>query len=112
MPVSFFFFFFFFPSPTNRHNLLSGLDVACEREVEGDLVHRDMGEGMCFRPGMFDGAIRYAPTAAIDQHHTLSHTVYLPSVSALQWLCNQDKRAHNPRARMQKFFTTLYACMV
>ena len=43
------------------------LDVAKEREVEGDLCHHDLGDGLPFRPGMFDGAI---------------------SISAVQWLCN------------------------
>lgn len=66
------------------------LDVAVEREVEGDLILTDMGQGMPFRPGMFDGVI---------------------SISAVQWLCNADKKSHNPAKRMLKFFTTLYACM-
>ena len=34
-------------------------DVAIEREVEGDLLLGDMGQGMPFRPGTFDGVIRY-----------------------------------------------------
>ena len=34
------------------------------------------------------------------------------SISAVQWLCNADKKSHNPAKRMLKFFTTLYACMV
>ncbi|CAF4817302.1 unnamed protein product, partial [Rotaria socialis] len=34
------------------------LDVAQEREVEGDLVLGDIGYGMPFRAGSFDGAIR------------------------------------------------------
>ena len=33
------------------------LDVASEREVEGDVIHSDMGHGFGFRPGSFDGAI-------------------------------------------------------
>lgn len=61
-----------------------------EREVEGDLVLGDMGDGMPFRAGSFDGAV---------------------SVSALQWICNADKNYHNPIKRMQKFFTTLFACL-
>jgi len=32
--------------------------VALEREVEGDVILGDMGEGMAFRPGTFDGVIR------------------------------------------------------
>jgi 18S rRNA (guanine1575-N7)-methyltransferase len=37
----------------------SMLGVALEREVEGDLFLHDMGQGMPFRPGTFDGAVRY-----------------------------------------------------
>ena len=33
-------------------------DVAQEREAEGDLVLGDIGYGMPFRAGAFDGAIR------------------------------------------------------
>ena len=33
------------------------LDVAADREVEGDVIHADMGHGFGFRPGTFDGAI-------------------------------------------------------
>ncbi|KAG1227906.1 hypothetical protein G6F68_019544 [Rhizopus microsporus] len=36
----------------------SMLDVANEREVEGDLFLQDAGQGMAFRPGVFDGCIR------------------------------------------------------
>lgn len=43
------------------------LDVALDREVEGDLCLHDMGHGLPLRAGIFDGAI---------------------SISAIQWLCN------------------------
>ncbi|XP_032882064.1 probable 18S rRNA (guanine-N(7))-methyltransferase [Amblyraja radiata] len=66
------------------------LDVALEREVEGDLILGDMGAGMPFRPGSFDGCI---------------------SISALQWLCNADKKSHHPPKRLYKFFSSLYACL-
>ena len=33
-------------------------DVALDREVDGDLVLGDMGQGVPFRPGTFDGCIR------------------------------------------------------
>jgi len=66
------------------------LDVAQEREVEGDLVLGDIGYGMPFRAGSFDGAI---------------------SISALQWLCQSDKSYHNPVKRLYKFFSTLYSCL-
>ncbi|PNH11944.1 putative methyltransferase WBSCR22 [Tetrabaena socialis] len=52
------------------------LDVAVDREVEGDLVLSDLGHGLPLRPGAFDGAI---------------------SISAVQWLCNADKKGHEPR---------------
>lgn len=32
--------------------------VALERDVEGDLFLQDIGQGLGFRPGSFDGAIR------------------------------------------------------
>ena len=67
------------------------LAVAKEREVEGDLFLWDMGDGLGFRPGAFDGVV---------------------SISALQWLCNADKSYHKPPKRLFKFFTSLYACMV
>lgn len=52
------------------------LDVAAEREVEGDLCLGDLGHGLPLRPGVFDGAI---------------------SISAVQWLCNADRTGHDPR---------------
>ena len=56
------------------------LDIARERESEaGDVICADMGQGLCFRAGSFDGAI---------------------SISALQWLCNADKSWHNPHKRL------------
>lgn len=68
----------------------SMLEVAKEREVEGDLILGDLGEGLPFKAGAFDGAM---------------------SISALQWLCNADKSYHNPVKRLFKFFTSLYACL-
>ncbi|KAK8471077.1 hypothetical protein PHAVU_003G141775 [Phaseolus vulgaris] len=68
----------------------SMLNVALEREVEGDLVLGDMGQGLGVRPGVIDGAI---------------------SISAVQWLCNADKSSHNPRLRLKAFFTSLYKCL-
>ncbi|XP_015788341.1 probable 18S rRNA (guanine-N(7))-methyltransferase [Tetranychus urticae] len=69
----------------------SMLDVAKERDLEkGDLILGDLGQGLPFRPGTFDGAI---------------------SISALQWLCNADKKSHNPVARLKQLFTSLYSCL-
>jgi 18S rRNA (guanine1575-N7)-methyltransferase len=36
----------------------SMLDIANDREVEGDLFLQDIGHGVGFRPGVFDGVIR------------------------------------------------------
>lgn len=66
------------------------LDVALEREVEGDLGLLDLGHGLPIRPGSMDGAI---------------------SISAIQWLCNADCSSANPRMRIKWFFQTLYACL-
>jgi len=66
------------------------LNVATEQEVEGDVLLSDMGCGVPLRPGTIDGVV---------------------SISALQWLCNSDKRSHNPRSRMMKFFRSLFACL-
>jgi len=66
------------------------LAVAQEREMEGDLILGDMGHGMPFKAGSFDGAI---------------------SISALQWLCNADHAKHKPAKRLFKFFSTLFACL-
>ncbi len=66
------------------------LSVALEREVEGHLCLSDLGEGVPFRAGVFDGAI---------------------SISALQWLCNADTSTADPRKRLHLFFRTLYRCL-
>ncbi|GJV75690.1 probable 18S rRNA (guanine-N(7))-methyltransferase, partial [Tanacetum coccineum] len=58
----------------------SMLDVALERETDGDLILGDMGQGLGIRPGVIDGAI---------------------SISAVQWLCNADKSCHEPRLRLK-----------
>ena len=41
-------------------------DVAIERETDGDLLLSDMGHGVPFRPGTFDGAIRYRLLALLQ----------------------------------------------
>lgn len=43
----------------------SMLEIAAERETRGDLIKWDMGHGLPFKPGTFDGAV---------------------SISAIQWL--------------------------
>ena len=66
------------------------LDVAVTREVAGDLMLNDMGQGFGFRAGTFDGAV---------------------SVSALQWLCYSDKKDHKASKRLSSFFASLYRCL-
>ncbi|GFP99087.1 probable 18S rRNA (guanine-n(7))-methyltransferase [Phtheirospermum japonicum] len=68
----------------------SMLDIALEREADGDLILGDMGQGLGLRPGVIDGAI---------------------SISAVQWLCNADKSSHEPRLRLKAFFGSLYRCL-
>lgn len=68
------------------------LEVAAgNEENEGDLIESDMGHGFGYRPGTFDGAI---------------------SISALQWLCSAEQRCQNPVKRLNKFFSSLYACLI
>ncbi|KAF8163468.1 S-adenosyl-L-methionine-dependent methyltransferase [Crassisporium funariophilum] len=70
----------------------SMLEVALEREVEGDLFLQDIGQGFGFRPGSFDGAI---------------------SISVLQWLLNAETShpTSSPPHRLNRFFTTLHSAM-
>ena len=63
--------------------------LALIREVEGELVHDDMGVGLPFRQGTFDGVI---------------------SISAIQWLCYSNDDS-NPRLRLHRFFQSLYRCL-
>ena len=43
---------------------------------------------------------------------TLIIQMFSFSISALQWLCNADKKTHNPPKRLYKFFSTLYGALV
>lgn len=61
-----------------------------EREIDGDVQLADMGQGVPYRAGVFDGAI---------------------SISAVQWLCNADKKSHSPPKRLYAFFKTLYSSL-
>ncbi|XP_014211363.1 probable 18S rRNA (guanine-N(7))-methyltransferase [Copidosoma floridanum] len=67
----------------------SMLKIATER-VTGDLLLSDMGQGVPFKAGTFDGAV---------------------SISALQWICNIDKSSHSLNKRLNAFFTSLFACL-
>jgi 18S rRNA (guanine1575-N7)-methyltransferase len=70
----------------------SMLGVALEKEVEGDLLLADAGQGVPFRPGTFDAAI---------------------SISAVQWLCQAESSEEwdTPAARLSRFFNSLYASL-
>jgi 18S rRNA (guanine1575-N7)-methyltransferase len=59
--------------------------------VEGDVARSDIGQGFGFRAGTFDAAI---------------------SISAIQWLCHAERKSHNPKKRLDKFFRELLACLV
>lgn len=71
------------------------INVAKDRKADADLddlqiVQSDLGDGLPFKPGSFDAAI---------------------SISALQWLCNADKKSHSPAKRLLRLFSTLYTCL-
>ncbi|KAI2472428.1 S-adenosyl-L-methionine-dependent methyltransferase [Annulohypoxylon bovei var. microspora] len=68
----------------------SMLDVALQRDVEGDLLLADIGQGVPFRAGAFDAAV---------------------SISAIQWLCNAETSDVSPQGRLSRFFNGLYASL-
>ncbi|QLG70775.1 hypothetical protein HG535_0A07170 [Zygotorulaspora mrakii] len=68
----------------------SMLAVGLTRELEGDLMLQDMGQGVPFRAGTFDAAI---------------------SISAIQWLCNADTSYNDPQQRLMRFFNSLFASL-
>ncbi|MBE3049606.1 methyltransferase domain-containing protein, partial [Candidatus Bathyarchaeota archaeon] len=66
----------------------SMLDIALQRDVEGDLMLADIGQGVPFRAGTFDAAI---------------------SISAIQWLCSAESSDTSPAGRLSRFFSGLYS---
>ena len=66
------------------------LGIALDRDVDGDLLLADIGQGVPFRAGTFDAAI---------------------SISAIQWLCNADSSDVSPTGRLSRFFNGLYASL-
>lgn len=68
----------------------SMLDIALQRDVDGDLFLADVGQGVPFRAGTFDAAL---------------------SISAIQWLCNADSTEVSPQGRLSRFFGGLYASL-
>ena len=70
--------------------LTNKAEVALEREVEGDLLLADIGNGIPFRPGSFDACI---------------------SISVLQWLFNTESSSASSHRRLSRFFATLYSAL-
>ncbi|UKZ79799.1 hypothetical protein TrVFT333_007561 [Trichoderma virens FT-333] len=68
---------------------LSG-EILSARDVEGDLMLADIGQGVPFRAGTFDAAI---------------------SISAIQWLCSAESSETSPTGRLNRFFNGLYASL-
>lgn len=68
----------------------SMLDIALQREVDGDLLLADIGQGVPFRPGSLDAAV---------------------SISAIQWLCNAESSDVTAQGRLSRFFNGLYAAL-
>lgn len=66
--------------------------AAFERTVTGDLLLADMGSGLPFRAGSFDGCI---------------------SVSAIQWLCAAPSslESEQPARRLKRFFDSLFVVL-
>lgn len=52
-----------------------------------EVVHNDIGQGLPFRPGTFDGCV---------------------SISVIQWLCHSTKRGEVPQRRLHALFQALY----
>ena len=68
----------------------SMLAQALDRDVDGDMLLADIGQGVPFRAGSFDAAI---------------------SISAIQWLCNAETSDVSPEGRLKRFFDGLYASL-
>lgn len=77
-----------------------------DNEADGDLVLMDMGRGVPFKPGCFDGAIRFYRLKDNFEHKTFF------SISAIQWLCHSNSNDENPVSRLFYFFQTLYSALV
>eukprot|EP00966_Prymnesium_polylepis_P205858 4770397-Prymnesium_polylepis.1 len=60
------------------------------RPQSSHVVAADLGQGLGFRKGVFDGAI---------------------SISAVQWLCHATQPGHDPDKRVRKFFVGLHAVL-
>lgn len=90
--------------------MIGAIEVALEREVEGDLFLHDIGQGFGFRPGSFDGAIRYEKR--LHMCILISRWSYI-SISVIQWLLNAETShpTSSPPHRLTRFFTTLHSAL-
>ena len=73
--------------------LAFGVDISEAMLAENQtdfLMQLDIGNGLPFFPGTFDGAI---------------------SISVLQWLCYSNANDENPFHRLVKFFSALFAVL-
>lgn len=52
-----------------------------------EVMHSDIGQGLPFRPGSFDGCV---------------------SISVIQWLCHCSQKGEVPQRRLMAFFQSLY----
>lgn len=68
----------------------SMLRLASDDDSSRDLSLADMGQGVPFKPGTFDGCI---------------------SISALQWLCHSNRSWENPYKRLSRLFVTLFGAL-
>ena len=64
--------------------------AAASRRRWSEVLEVDMGDGVPFRPGVFDGII---------------------SISAIQWLCYINKKGHVPQKRLRCLFQSMYNCL-
>jgi 18S rRNA (guanine1575-N7)-methyltransferase len=60
------------------------------RGGRNQVVCDDLGRGLAFRNGIFDGCV---------------------SISAVQWLCHASRPEHDPERRVRRFFTALRAVL-
>ena len=70
-----------------------GVDISLpmlEQNQTDNLIQLDIGNGLPFQPGSFDGAV---------------------SISVLQWLCYSNANAEDPFRRLFGFFTSLFGVL-
>lgn len=85
----------------------SMLEVALEREVEGDLFLHDIGQGFGFRPGSFDGAISCVPLRRLPPRTTPTHRpcpradspLYTPTFPASRFSSGSSTRTRRRTTR-------------